>query len=89
MKLTQKGHKPDSPKSKKATKEKVIEIDFQTAIANEIETKIKNLTTQNPTPHPAELVTWYWLEKPFAAAAITKEKTDYVYHVITPSLTPP
>lgn len=62
-------------------------INHEKIIAEEIEAKIKNLTTKNPTKYTTQLTEWYWLEKPYAAAAITREKTDYTYHVITPTLT--
>ncbi|MGP3703185.1 MAG: type II/IV secretion system ATPase subunit [Candidatus Bathyarchaeota archaeon] len=74
-------------KTKQVKTKKEDNIDPKKAIAEEIETKIKNLTNKNPTLHGVNLVEWYWLDKPFAAAAITKEKTDYTYNIITPSLT--
>ncbi|MCW4024482.1 MAG: type II/IV secretion system ATPase subunit [Candidatus Bathyarchaeota archaeon] len=75
----------NSADSKKAKSKKVPVPDFQTDLSQEIEHKISNLSTGNP-PVPAEIATWYWLEKPFAAVAITREKIDYVYNIITPTL---
>ncbi|MCX8176025.1 MAG: hypothetical protein N3E48_02195, partial [Candidatus Bathyarchaeota archaeon] len=74
---------PKLTKSKTQTKKEET-INHDKVIAEEIEAKIKNLATKTPT---TQLVEWYWLEKPYAAAAIVKEKTEYIYNVITPSLT--
>lgn len=59
-------------------------IDYEETIAKEIEAKIKALAAEDPRVH---LVEWYWLEKPYAAAAIAREGNDYTYVVVTPSLT--
>ncbi len=64
-----------------------VEADFKCAVSGEVEDKIRALKSVSVPQMPADVVESYWLEKPFAAAVITRESTGYMYHVITPSLT--
>jgi flagellar protein FlaI len=65
-------------------KQALAEVDHQKILSEEIENKIKILT--NPGIDNA-LEDWYWLEKPFAAAAILKQNQEYIYNIVTPTLT--
>jgi flagellar protein FlaI len=83
-KLFKRSKKPKAD-SKKASKKKAIEeVDYQQVLSEEIENKIKALT--NPGTEN-KLDDWYWLEKPFAAAAILKQSQEHSYQVVTQTLT--
>ena len=59
------------------SKLKKVEVNPFEVIANEVELKVKSLNG---------LVEWYWVDKPWAAVAITKKDTGYSYCVVTPDI---
>jgi flagellar protein FlaI len=59
-------------------------LDYSHIISEQIEEEIAKLASPDSD---LKLTEWYWLDKPFAAAAILKDTVNYYYHVVTPAVT--
>jgi flagellar protein FlaI len=75
--------RPNLALKKKSSVKANAETDYHKIISEQIEVEIKSLT---PSGSGINLVEWYWLDKPFAAAVILKDNVNFSYHVITPAV---